>query len=97
MSRFCSTLSSSNTLAVWNVRPTPARATRWDALPSSSTPPKRTDPLADASPVMASTIVVLPAPLGPMRKRRSPWVTVRSTPSTATNPSKSTRRPRTSR
>ena len=97
MSRFWSTVSWSNTLAVWNVRPTPARATLCDGLPTSSTPPNRMDPVAGASPVMASTIVVLPAPLGPMRNRRSPCVTVRSTPATATNPSNTTRRSRISR
>ena len=39
MSRFCSTVSSSNTLAVWNVRPTPSRAIWCTFLPSSSCPP----------------------------------------------------------
>ena len=38
MSRFCSTVSSSKTLAVWNVRPTPSRAIWCTFLPSSSTP-----------------------------------------------------------
>ncbi len=46
MSRFCSTVSSSKTLAVWNVRPTPARAIRCAFRPSSSTPPKRAEPVA---------------------------------------------------
>src|SRR5690606_25897658 len=40
--------------------------------------------------------VVLPAPLGPMRKRSSPSATVRSTPSRARKPSKTTRTSRSS-
>ena len=36
MSRFCSTVSSVNTLAVWNVRPTPSRAIWCGFLPSRS-------------------------------------------------------------
>ena len=36
MSRFCSTVSCSKTLAVWNVRPTPSRAIWCTFLPSSS-------------------------------------------------------------
>jgi len=90
-------VSCSITLAVWNVRPTPARTTWCSFFPMSSTPPKRAEPVERTSPVIASTIVVFPAPFGPMRKRRSPWTTVRSTPSTATNPSNVTRRSRTSR
>ena len=36
MSRFCRTLSSSKTVAVWKVRPTPARTMRWDFIESRS-------------------------------------------------------------
>ena len=97
MSRFCSTVRCSKTLAVWNVRPTPSRAIWCTFLPSSSAPDLFTDPVAPTSPVIASMTVVLPAPLGPIRKRKSPWNSVRSTSLTALNPSKSTVRPRTSR
>ncbi len=90
MSRFCSTVSSSNTVAVWNVRPTPSRAIRCTFWPTSSCPPNRADPVAFTSPVTASISVVLPAPFGPMRNRRSPGSTDRFTESTATNPSKET-------
>ena len=54
-------------------------------------PSKFAEPVAGTRPVRASMMVVLPAPLGPMRKRRSDWKTVRSTPSTALKPSKETR------
>ena len=39
MSRFCSTVNSVNTLAVWKVRPTPSRAIWCDFRPISSTLP----------------------------------------------------------
>ena len=97
MSRFCSTVSCSNTLAVWKVRPTPRRAIWCTFFPSSSTPDLFTDPDAGTSPVIASITVVFPAPLGPIRNLRSPWNRVRSTSLTALNPSKSTVKPRTSR
>ena len=97
ISRFCSTVSCSKTLAVWKVRPTPRRAIWCTFLPNSSTPDLLTDPVALTSPVIASMTVVFPAPLGPIRNRRSPWNSVRSTSLTALNPSKSTVRPRTSR
>lgn len=84
-------LGADETLAVWKVRPAPNRAIRCTFLPISSVRPNRTDPVAGASPVIASTSVVLPAPLGPIRNRRSPWRTVIETPSTATKPSNTTR------
>src|SRR6185437_13667404 len=91
MSRFCRIVNSSNTVAVWKVRPIPSRAIWCTFLPTSSVRPKRTDPVAGASPVIASTNVVLPAPLGPIKNRKSPCNTVIDTPSTATKPSKTTR------
>ena len=97
MSRFCSTVRSSKILAVWKVRPIPMRAILWVFIPSTGCPVLSTVPVAGTSPVIASTTVVLPAPLGPMRNLRSPWISVRSTPSTARNPSNETVRPRTSR
>jgi hypothetical protein len=97
MSRFCSTVSSSKTVAVWKVRPTPRRAIRCTFWPISSRPPNVAEPVARTSPEMASISVVLPAPLGPMRNRRSPGSTDRSTASTATKPSNETVSPETSR
>ena len=47
-------------------------------------------PVPRTRPVSASTSVVLPAPFGPIRKCSSPSISVRSTPSTALKPSKST-------
>ena len=98
MSRFCSTVSSRRRWPSGTSGPTPepgdlvhllaeqfhARLARPTRSPATS-------------PVIASITVVLPAPLGPIRNRRSPWNSVRSTSLTALNPSKPTCRPRTSR
>ena len=72
MSRFCSTLSCSNTDAVWNVRPIPRRTIMCDFIVSRSWFRNMASPVPCTSPVRASTRVVLPAPFGPMRKCSRP-------------------------
>ena len=52
------------------------------SAPSYTTRPEA----AGTSPVMARRVVVLPAPLAPMRHTSSPGSTVRSTPFTARMP-----------
>ena len=61
MSRFCSTLSCSNTVAVWNVRPMPRRTIWCDFIVSRSLSRNSARPVPWTSPVRASTTVVLPA------------------------------------
>src|SRR5438874_1424124 len=58
-----------------------ARSSRSHRMPSTSTLP----PVASVSPSRISTVVVLPAPLGPSRPKHSPRGTSRSRPSTATS------------
>ena len=60
-------------------------------FPISSVLPNLTEPEVGTSPVIASTSVVFPAPLGPIKNRRSPCSTVMETLSTAANPSNTTR------
>ena len=88
MSRFCSTVSSSNTVEVWKVRPTPSRAIWCTFLPASWLPANSTRPVDRTRPEIASMMRGL---AGAVRSDQEPQVarsTVRSTESTATNPSK---------
>jgi len=97
-STFSSTVSSENSRTVWNVRPIPARATRWAFILVMSTPSMVTAPLvAGSSPVTTLISVVLPDPLGPMRPRISPVLTVKLTSSRAFRPANDLERCETSR
>ena len=61
--------------AVWKVRPTPSRAIWCTCRPSSSWPPNRDRAGRLDQPGDRVDEVVLPAPLGPIRNRRSPGST----------------------
>ena len=73
-SRFSNTVSCSNTVGFWNLRPMPSWAISGSLWRSRSMVlPKYTVPSSGrVLPVMMSIIVVLPAPLGPMMQRSSP-------------------------
>ena len=73
-SRFSNTLSCSNTVGFWNLRPTPISAISFSRRRSRSMFwPKDTLPASGrVLPVITSIMVVLPAPLGPMMQRSSP-------------------------
>ena len=91
--RFSMTVRSSNSSELCHVRPSPVRARMVDDSPLMSVPSNRTDPWAGTNPVMASIVVVLPAPLGPMRPTSDPALTSRSKLSTARLPPKETLSP----
>ena len=77
--RFSSTVSSSSTLATWNLMLIPSRATRNASQPVMSRPRKRTVPeLGRMAPLRILKKVDLPAPLGPITQRSSPASTLRS-------------------
>ena len=63
--------------------------------PSSASPPSVMEPVAAVKPLIASSRVVLPAPLGPMSPTIVPSGTSKLTPSTAMTPPYCTRRSRT--
>ena len=73
-SRFSYTVSCSNTVGFWNLRPMPSCAISGSLWRSKSMVlPKNTVPESGrVLPVMMSIMVVLPAPLGPMMQRSSP-------------------------
>ncbi len=73
-SRFSNTLSASNTVGFWNLRPMPAWAMSTSLMRvRSRVSPNQALPLVGrVLPVMTSIMVVLPAPLGPMMQRSSP-------------------------
>ncbi len=87
MSRFCRTVRSSNTDAVWKVRPTPERAILVDLLPQQFDTGlgDRTGGRHQAGDGVTS--VGLAGAVGPDEEGRSPWNSFRSTPSTAVKPS----------
>lgn len=78
-------------LGRWNVRPTPSRV-RWSGRsPCTGSPTTWTVPAdARASPEMALSSVLLPAPLGPITPKVSPRATSKETEFTATSPPKRT-------
>ena len=82
--RFSSTVSSPKSLRPSGTSAMPAEAIRSGDRPRTDAPASRTSP-ADAatSPVIACSVVDLPAPLGPMRPTISPSSTVNETPRTA--------------
>ncbi len=91
-SRFSNTVSCSNTVGFWNLRPIPRLAISGSLWRSRSmVEPKYTVPLSGrVLPVMMSIIVVLPAPLGPMMQRSSPGAMSRLRWLMALKPSKLT-------
>ena len=94
-SRFSNTVSASNTVGFWNLRPMPALAI-WHSLMRvrSRVSPKNAVPVSGrVLPVITSIIVVLPAPLGPMMQRNSPTPMYRFRSLSALKPSKLTLMP----
>ena len=72
ISRFSSTVRSSNTDGVWNLRPTPACTISFSFIFVSSCPRNWIEPeVAFVLPQIRSSTVVLPAPFGPMMTRIS--------------------------
>ena len=62
----------------------PAATAPCDETPASSRPSRRTDPLAGRKrPAMALSVLLLPAPLGPISATISPAATESETPRTA--------------
>ena len=73
----------------WNVRASPLRQISWAGAWVISVPPTEIVPLVTGSiPVIMLTIVVLPAPLGPIRPMILPAGTSMFTLSDATTPPK---------
>ena len=89
---FCCTVRLSNTDGAWNLRLMPRRAmASWSWASRSISLANWTRPSTGFTlPQITSSRVVLPAPLGPIRKRSSPLRTIRLTCSSALNPSNST-------
>src|SRR5258705_9542559 len=84
-------------LVRWNERPTPSRQRSCGAMPVTSRPLSFTWPRSGRMwPVIRLKSVVLPAPLGPMMAPMLPRGASRLTPPTATKPSKTLTRSRTS-
>ncbi len=79
--RHSATVMVSNTVAVWNLRPTPSAAQRCGGMWRMLWPPTSTVPALRSRPsAMQRISVVLPAPFGPIRLTRSPAWAVNSTP-----------------
>ena len=95
--RLSRTLRRSNTVGFWNLRPMPTSAICASVRCSRSMrSPKNTCPSSGrVLPVMTSISVVLPAPLGPIRQRSSPWSTYSVRSLSALKPSKETLTPST--
>ena len=91
-SMFSNTLSVSNTVGRWNLRPMPMLAICDSVIRTRSmVEPKKTVPLSGrVLPVMQSIIVVLPAPFGPMMQRSSPSSTASDRLFSALKPSNET-------
>ena len=82
--RLSRTESCVNTCSVWNVRPTPRRASSSGDIPVMSSPQNSTAPDDGLIwPRMLLKSVVLPEPFGPMTPTISPGPTENETPSTA--------------
>ena len=90
-----STVCFSNTVGFWNFLPMPRLAISVSScLVRSYSPSKKTSPESGrVLPVMMSSIVVLPAPLGPMMARISPLPSASDRLFSARNPSKDTETP----
>ena len=94
---FSATVSDGKMRASWKLRPRPSMALRSGPHEVTSTPRKWIFPLSRLmSPDSRSKIVVLPAPLGPMRPRISPGWSENVTSLTARIPPKRFVRPATS-
>ena len=88
---FSLTVILSNSSMRWNVRPNPRLARVAGPRGFSDSSPSRTLPeLALTRPVQALNVVVLPAPLGPIRPVIVPAGACSDTSSTATSPPKRT-------
>ena len=90
--QFSSTVRSGKRLVIWKVRASPSAARRWAGARVTSRPKSEMAPSDTGSvPEIRLKSVVLPAPFGPMRARRSPARTLSVTPSTAWSPPKRSR------
>ena len=80
--RLVSTVWVSKTVGFWNLRPMPRRAVEASSIRVRSvSSPQTTRPTSGlVLPVMMSSIVVLPAPLGPTTARISPLARARERP-----------------
>ena len=91
---FSSTLMVGSRLTCWNVRPMPRPAIAWAERPEIGSPLKAISPAVGCStPVTRLKMVLLPAPLGPIRATISPARTPKLTSLTATSPPKVLRTP----
>ena len=94
---FSTTDSSGKGWTSWKVRASPRRQIACGGSPVISCPSSLTlPPSGRTKPVTAANNVVLPAPLGPMRPRISPWARDRLTSDSAWSPPKRLDRERTS-
>src|SRR5215471_7426893 len=94
---FWKTVRRGKMLVRWKERPTPSRQRSCGAMPVTSRPSSFTWPRSGRRwPVIRLKSVVLPAPLGPMMAPMLPVGASRLTPPTATKPSKTLTRSRTS-
>src|SRR5215207_424629 len=94
---FSNTVSLGKMLGRWNERPMPILQMRCGGAPVMSRPWSTIWPSSGRRwPVIRLKKVDLPAPFGPITAAMLPWATDRLTPSTAVNPSKDLRTPRTS-
>ena len=95
--RFSRALRLWNSCGIWKVRTRPLWKSASVDSGVTSSPRKRMVPdVGCRAPAMRLNSVVLPAPLGPMRPRISPLLTLRVQPSTARKPPKALTRPSTS-
>ncbi len=86
---FSSRLRLASGLGIWKVRPRPRLRRRWADSPETLTPfSTMSPPLGGRLPASRSNMVVLPAPLGPIRPRISPRRTSKDTSLTASSPPK---------
>src|SRR5215475_6128920 len=86
---FSSTVRAGNGRTIWNVRPIPRRHASSGVSRSIGSPANRIEPASGASaPAIMLNSVVLPAPLGPITAKISPWRTSNSRSWTARSPLK---------
>ncbi len=87
MAAFSTTLIPASRCACWKVRAMPRAAMRLDPSRSMRCPAKTIlPPFTGSTPEMRLKVVVLPAPLGPMRPRISPAASEKVSSFTATRP-----------
>src|SRR5919199_3309080 len=85
--RFSATVRCLNRLVIWKVRASPSAARRNGGVRVTSWPKSRMRPDVGVScPATRLNRVVLPAPLGPIRARRSPGCMLKDTSRTAFSP-----------